>query len=202
MLKLDFDPIIPVPASLNISNNKNNIDRTNNSNSILSLANLRRMTTGFGSFTSGSTANSTAAGGGTRELLEQKARWINDIAAVCQRNILIYEEKLRMQEEAQNGGSPTTTMTTTVVQPDDIDVNVDDSPVDHPIEAEESNVIPDGEHLDDEYVLRSHFVIFDTDRVRLGSSQKNLRPLLNQRQEQKRKKRNEKKIEMMRNRFC
>ena len=139
LLKLDFDPVIPVPTSLNISNNKNNIDRTNNSNSILSLANLRRMTTGFGSFTSGSTANSTAAGGGTRELVEQKARWINDIAAVCQRNILIYEEKLRLQEETQNGGSPTTTATTTTVaQPEDIDVNVGDSAAYNSVEPEPS----------------------------------------------------------------
>lgn len=131
LLKLDFDPIVPVPTSHNTFSNKNNIDRTNNSNSILSLASLRRMTTGFGSFTSGTTTttttNSTVAGGGTRELLEQKARWINDIAAVCQRNILIYEENLRLQEEAQNDvhQSPTRTTETAVIQPEDVDVNVE-----------------------------------------------------------------------------
>ncbi|CAF4373740.1 unnamed protein product, partial [Adineta steineri] len=61
-------------------------------------------TAGFSSFTSNipSQSNMSGAGGGTRELLEQKARWMYDIAAVCQRNILIYEEKLRLLEEEQN----------------------------------------------------------------------------------------------------
>jgi hypothetical protein len=103
LLKLDFDPIVATPTYFNSIPTKNNIDRANNNNSFLSLSNLRRMTTGFSSFTSGPTLSShQSAGGGTRELLEQKARWMNDIAAVCQRNILIYEEQLRLQQEVED----------------------------------------------------------------------------------------------------
>ena len=101
LLKLDFDPIVSTPTNLSaMSLTNNNIDRTTTSNSLLSLANLRRMTTGFSSFASNTPSQSSLSGGGggTRELLEQKARWMNDISAVCQRNILIYEEKLRLQE--------------------------------------------------------------------------------------------------------
>ncbi|CAF0787224.1 unnamed protein product [Adineta steineri] len=105
LLKLDFDPIPSTPTNLSSLSSNNNIDRNTNSTGFLSLASLRKMTTaGFSSFTSNipSQSNMSGAGGGTRELLEQKARWMYDIAAVCQRNILIYEEKLRLLEEEQN----------------------------------------------------------------------------------------------------
>ena len=105
LLRLDFDPIVATPTNAGSLLNTNNIDRTGNSNSLLSLSNLRRMTTSFGGFTSGTPFQSITGGGGTRELLEQKARWMNDIAAICQRNILIYEENLRLQEEGLNNPS-------------------------------------------------------------------------------------------------
>ena len=99
LLKIDFDPIASTPTNLgSLSNNMNQITSLN---SFLSLANLRRMTMGVGSFT-GSTPSSSdkmSGDGDKEELIEQKARWMNDITAVCQRNILIHEEKLRLQEE-------------------------------------------------------------------------------------------------------
>jgi hypothetical protein len=102
LLKLDFDPIIPVAV-----NSNNNIDKTStNTNSLLSLANLRRMTVGLGGFTN-NTANNANGGGvnghATRELLEQKAKWMNDIECICQRNLLLYEEQ--QQQQQQNGQS-------------------------------------------------------------------------------------------------
>lgn len=190
LLKLDFDPIIPVPTSHNTFSNKTNIDRTNNSNSLLSLANLRRMTTGFGSFTSGTTTNSIVAGGGTRELLEQKARWINDIAAVCQRNILIYEENLRLQEDAQNGfrQSPTTTSETPVIQSEDVDMNIETNTsngvTNENVEQLDHDLIPNesvsddvekkddenGEMESDEKTINTHEEIFDDDKRKLRHS--------------------------------
>jgi hypothetical protein len=133
LLKLDFNSIVPTSTSLTAlsNNNNNNIDRTKNANSLLSLSNLRRMTTGFGSFTSSTPFQSTT-GGGTRELLEQKLRWMNDIAAVCQRNILIYEEKLRRQGEEEehhqqnrettNGIEETNQIDSTITKPEDIEL--------------------------------------------------------------------------------
>ena len=114
LLKLDFDPIVSTPTYYSAQSTKNNIDRTNNSNSLLSLSNLRRMTTGFGSFTSVSSPSSTLGGGGTRELLEQKARWMSDIAAVCQRNLLIYEEQLRTEDGTADDS--------TIASPEDIEL--------------------------------------------------------------------------------
>ena len=89
MLRLDFDPIPVTPAYLNPLLPRSIVDRTT-SYGLLSLWNIRRMTSNF----TGSMMNSSAplGGGGTRELLEQKARWMDEIAAVCQRNVLIYEE--------------------------------------------------------------------------------------------------------------
>jgi hypothetical protein len=127
LLKLDFDPI--VPTTITNSSSANNIDRTTNTNSLLSLSNLRRMTTSLGGFTSSTPFQSTTggSGGGTRELMEQKARWMNDIAAVCQRNILIYEEKLREQAEEQNNVTVNTVVETnqtnsTITKPEDIEL--------------------------------------------------------------------------------
>ncbi|CAF2754893.1 unnamed protein product [Rotaria sp. Silwood2] len=129
LLKLDFDPIISTPTNLGfLSNNSININRTTNTNSLLSIANLRRMTTGLSSFTSNTPFNSNrGGGGGTRELLEQKARWMSDIATVCQRNILIYEEKLRLEEEEQNrsltsGSNETNQKHSIIPKPDDIEL--------------------------------------------------------------------------------
>jgi len=123
LLKLDFDPISSTPTNLSSLLN-NNIDRTTNTSSLLSLSNLRRMTTGFGSFTTSTPFQSTigGSGGGTRELLEQKARWMNDIAAVCQRNVLIYEEKLRTQQEEQNNRTVNgiNQNDSTIIEPEDI----------------------------------------------------------------------------------
>jgi len=132
LLKLDFNSIVPTSTNLTAlsNNNNNNIDRTKNTNSLLSLSNLRRMTTGFGSFTNSTPFQSTT-GGGTRELLEQKLRWMNDIAAVCQRNILIYEEKLRRQGEEEhhqqnrettNGIEETNQIDSTITKPEDIEL--------------------------------------------------------------------------------
>ncbi|UJR15890.1 hypothetical protein I4U23_002815 [Adineta vaga] len=121
LLNLDFDPIVSTPTNLSamsLNSNVNNIDRSTNSNSLLSLANLRRMTTGFSTFASNTPYQS--GGGGTRELLEQKARWMNDITAVCQRNILILEEQLRLQNEEINDSS--TTNNSTVIKPEDIEL--------------------------------------------------------------------------------
>lgn len=89
LLRLDFDPIDATPTNFNSLFSGTSIDRANN---FLSLVNFRRMTT------SSMNSTSTPSGGGTRELLEQKGRWMSDIEAVCQRNILIYEENLRQQE--------------------------------------------------------------------------------------------------------
>ncbi len=136
LLKLDFDPINSTPTNLNsLSNNNNNIDRTTNTNSLLSLANLRKMTTGFGSFASSAPFQTNFGGGGTRELLEQKARWMNDIAAICQRNILIYEENLRLQGEVERN-TETTQQESTVIKPEDIELK----------EHTEDNTPIDGEH--------------------------------------------------------
>ena len=123
LLQLDFDPIVSTPTSSLV--NTNNIDRTGNSNSLLSLTNLRRMTTSFSGFTSSTPFQSTiGAGGGTRELLEQKARWMNDIAAICQRNILIHEEKLRTQVEEQTNQTTNgiDRQNSTVVQSEDVEL--------------------------------------------------------------------------------
>jgi hypothetical protein len=131
LLKLDFNSIVPTSTSLTAlsNNNNNNIDRTKNANSLLSLSNLRRMTTGFSSFTGSAPFQSTTSGGGTRELLEQKSRWMNDIAAVCQRNVLIYEENLRLQAEKENNqviindNVPTNQQDSTIIKPEDIQLN-------------------------------------------------------------------------------
>lgn len=130
LLKLDFDPIVASPTYFNSSLTKNNIDRSNQSPGLLSLSNLRRMTTGFSSLTGGNPLTSaTPGGGGTRELLEQKARWMSDIAAVCQRNLLIYEEQLRLQAEAEANGTAGTDAQApqadpAVTQPEDVEVKV------------------------------------------------------------------------------
>jgi hypothetical protein len=131
LLQLDFDPISSTPTNFSSLLKTNNIDGTTNSNSLLSLTSLRRMTTSFSSFT-GSTPfqSTTSGGGGTRELLEQKERWMNDIAAICQRNALIYQEKLRIQEEGRN--NPTingTQQVSTIVKPEDIELKDQTSPV-------------------------------------------------------------------------
>jgi hypothetical protein len=105
LLKLDFDPI--VSASIN----SNSIDRTTTTtqtNSLLSLSNLRRMTVGLGGLTSGTLNNSNGTSDpNTRELLEQKAKWINDIECICQRNLLLYEAQQQhhhQQQTTQNNG--------------------------------------------------------------------------------------------------
>jgi hypothetical protein len=124
LLKLDFDPIISTATNLNSLLN-NNIDRTTNTSSLLSLSNLRRMTTGFGSFTNSTQTIGSSGGGGTRELLEQKARWMNDIAAICQRNILIYEEKLRIQQEEQQNNQIVNGINqndSNIIEPEDIEL--------------------------------------------------------------------------------
>jgi hypothetical protein len=153
LLKLDFDPINTTPTYFNPLSSNNNIDRTTNSNSLLSLTNLRRMTTGLSSFTSSTPFQSTTsggAGGGTKELLEQKARWVNDILAVCQRNTLIHEEKLRLQQEEQNkqkvnGVNETNQKDSTVTKP--IDIKLKDQKLDS--NQSEDDIFPvttDSEH--------------------------------------------------------
>ncbi|CAF3471426.1 unnamed protein product [Rotaria socialis] len=100
LLKLDFDPIITTNFN---SQSNNNIDRSTipNSNSLLSLSNLRRMTIGF----SGLTSNAYNANGSdtqtARELFEQKLKWMNDIECVCERNLIHYEDQLRRQQEEE-----------------------------------------------------------------------------------------------------
>lgn len=120
LLNLEFDPLVSTPTNLGLLSHNHN--RTTNSNSLLSMSNLRRMTTGLSSFTTSTpfTAQRTG-GGGTKELLEQKARWMNDIATVCQRNILIYEENLRLQEEQQgmNGNDENNRKDSMITQPGD-----------------------------------------------------------------------------------
>ncbi|UJR30702.1 hypothetical protein I4U23_018222 [Adineta vaga] len=101
LLKVDFDPMdLSVNSSLN-----QNIDRTTtNTNSLLSLSNLRRMTVGLGSFNSNNSANNSNPAmnnNNSRELNEQKAKWMNDIECICQRNLLLYEDQLRRQEVEQ-----------------------------------------------------------------------------------------------------
>jgi len=97
LLKFDFDPII--------STNNININRTGTTtqtNSILSLSNLRRMTVSLGGFTSSTSNNSNGEGDhNTRELFEQKLKWMNDIECICQRNLLIYEEQQQQQQNEQ-----------------------------------------------------------------------------------------------------
>jgi hypothetical protein len=122
LLNLDFDPIVSTPTNLNSISNSNSIDRTANTSSLLSLSNFRKMTTGLGSFTNSIPFNSNTGGaggggGGTRELLEQKARWMSDIAAVCQRNILIYEEHLRLQQEEEQNREESR-----IAKPEDIEL--------------------------------------------------------------------------------
>lgn len=125
LLKLDFDPIVSTPTNSSSLLTPNNIDRTGNTNSLLSLSNLRRMTTSLGSF-AGSTPFQAMTGGGngTRELLDQKARWMNDIAAICQRNILIYEENQRLQDEQATNetvnGNEENPTTTAIIQTEDV----------------------------------------------------------------------------------
>jgi hypothetical protein len=103
LLKLDFDPI---NLTLNNSNN-NNIDRTPQTSGLLSLTNLRRMTVGLGGgggLSSGTANNSNGINdNNTQELLEQKAKWMNDIECICQRNLLIYEEQQQQQIINNNG---------------------------------------------------------------------------------------------------
>lgn len=56
------------------------------------------MTVGIGSAASPTSTNANSPGN-TPELIEQKTKWMNDIAEICRRNSLIYEEQLRLQEE-------------------------------------------------------------------------------------------------------
>ena len=63
MLKLDFDSIISSSTSSNLQATGNNIDRsTTNTNTFLSLSNLRRITVGFGPFASNNTSNNLSEG--------------------------------------------------------------------------------------------------------------------------------------------
>ena len=106
LLKLDVDPVVPL-LSNSSSPSANSIDRSTSNNSLLSLSNLRRMTVGIGSATSPASSNANSAVN-TPELIEQKTKWMNDIAEICRRNSLIYEEQLRQQEEElqQSLGQP------------------------------------------------------------------------------------------------
>jgi hypothetical protein len=58
--------------------------------------------------TSGTLNNSNGTSDpNTRELLEQKAKWINDIECICQRNLLLYEAQQQhhhQQQTTQNNG--------------------------------------------------------------------------------------------------
>ncbi|CAF1215026.1 unnamed protein product [Rotaria sordida] len=110
LLKLDFDQIISTSTNSNLqpnnnnnNNNSNNIDRsTTNTSSLLSLSNLRRMTIGFGNSTNNISNNSNGTSNPTtRELFEQKLKWMNDIECICQRNLLLYEDQLRRQQEEE-----------------------------------------------------------------------------------------------------
>ena len=97
LLRLDFDPIA---SSFNNSNN--NIDRTPQTTGLLSFTNLRRMTVGLGGLSGGTANNSNGlTDNNTRELLEQKAKWMNDIECICQRNLLLYEEQQRQEQEQE-----------------------------------------------------------------------------------------------------
>ena len=103
LLKLDFDPIISSSTSSNSQTTGHNIDRsTTNTNTLLSLSNLRRITAGFGAFAT-NTSNNLREGdsSATHEMFEQKLKWMNDIECICQRNLLVYEDQLRKQKEKQ-----------------------------------------------------------------------------------------------------
>ena len=152
LLRLDFDPIVATPTNVNSLFSTNNIDRTANINSLLSISNIRRMTT---SLTGHTSFQITPGGGGTRELLEQKARWMNDIAAVCQRNLLIYEEKLRVQEEEQQQQPDHRTTdgnNTTTVKSEDVELKeevVETHPTDNE-SVEEPLFTPTNDEITDE----------------------------------------------------
>jgi hypothetical protein len=105
LLKFDFDPIIS--TSIN-SNPNNNIDRTTTTttqtSSLLSLTNLRRMTIGLGGLTNVTSNNSNGTSdNNTHELLDQKAKWMNDIECICQRNLILYEKQQNEQMIENHG---------------------------------------------------------------------------------------------------
>ncbi|CAF3576042.1 unnamed protein product [Rotaria sp. Silwood1] len=103
LLRLDIDQMISTSTNSNLQSNNQNIDRsTTNTSSLLSLSNLRRMTIGFGNLTNNTSNNSNGTGNpATRELFEQKLKWMNDIECICQRNLLLYEDQLRRQQEEE-----------------------------------------------------------------------------------------------------
>ena len=94
LFKLDFDPMYSAGGGLTNSI----IDRTAQTASLLSLANLRKMTGNFGGLTGGvSNTSNGLSDHDAQELMEQKMKWMNDIQCICQRNLLLHEE-----EEQQN----------------------------------------------------------------------------------------------------
>ncbi|CAF3944179.1 unnamed protein product, partial [Rotaria sp. Silwood2] len=103
LLRLDFDQIISTSTNSNIQSNNQNIDRsTTNTSSLLSLSSLRRMTIGLGNLTNNPSNNLNGTNNPvTRELFEQKLKWMNDIECICQRNLLLYEDRLRRQQEEE-----------------------------------------------------------------------------------------------------
>ncbi|CAM4757092.1 unnamed protein product [Rotaria magnacalcarata] len=145
LLRLDYDPISSTPTHLSLSSN--NINRTTNSSSLLSMTSLRKMTTGFGSFTTSTPFSvNRGGGGGTRELLEQKAKWMSDITTVCQRNKLIYEEKIRLEEEEQQQNRLAINETDEIQQKDSTITKSEDSL----LEEETSYVIEPKDHTHSE----------------------------------------------------
>ena len=150
LLRFDIDPVL----SSSINSN-NNIDRTATStstppttqtNSLLSFTNLRRMTLGFG----GSTSTSNGKNENTRELNEQKSKWLNDIECICQRNSILYEdEQQRKQKELESNTisveKPTTNGTeqqeipsTTLINNDFEEITTEDIPTESQSTSDET----------------------------------------------------------------
>lgn len=103
LLKLDLDPILSSNSNSYLPATSSTDRSTTNSTSLLSLSNLRRMTVGFGSFSSQTSTNSDSANQSV-ELFEQKTQWMEDIRAICQRNSLLYE--LHLHELDDQSSTP------------------------------------------------------------------------------------------------
>lgn len=104
LFKLDFDPMYSAGGGGGLTNSI--IDRTAPTASLLSLANLRKMTGNFGGLTGGvSNSSNGLSDHDAQELMEQKMKWMNDIQCICQRNLLVHEEEQRNHSIMENNGT-------------------------------------------------------------------------------------------------